>query len=405
MNIPHALVLGLVINMSASMFADNLIKNSGFNTGPHGQITAWSTSRDVTVQTIDGVRTLTVRGRGAAATQTMRIPVSVRRLRIQCRYRSRDVTPDKSAWKTAKLILLFRDKEGNRIGKPQTICHARDTSPWKHCSRELDVPQNATAAEVTITNLGISGQLEVQQLVVQPVRPLRQDPSGKPVIILKLDDFTRLTPNWRRVVEFLKEQRLKAGLGIIGGAWEKADPQFVQWCREQLKTGLFEIWNHGYYLRKAGDKLGEFESDSWVEQKKALLRTQQLAAEKLGVELRAFGPHWSSTNEATIKALQQVPQIKMVFFYTRPGYHWFVFKRFMNLEHPTFVPNLEYFRQKYATVGRTKPYLALQGHPNAWNGERWENFKKIIAFLRQEGCRFMTPSEYYETYIRPTISN
>jgi len=218
---------------------------------------------------------------------------------------------------------------------------------------------------------------------------------SQPVIILKLDDLTGITPRWQNCLDFLKQEKVKASFGIIGYALEKKNDVFFKWVRDLHDEGQIEFWNHGYKMRTSQDKSGEFESDSVAEQTQALLRTQQLAKEKLGLSLSAFGPHWSATNQATIEALKAIPEIKIVFYYTAGEKRdWFVFERFLNMEQPTFVPNFDFVSKQYEASAHEKPYLCFQGHPNAWDENRFEQFKKVVLFFKSKGCRFMTPSEY-----------
>jgi peptidoglycan/xylan/chitin deacetylase (PgdA/CDA1 family) len=220
------------------------------------------------------------------------------------------------------------------------------------------------------------------------------------VIVLKLDDVVAyrspdgspVSSRWQRITNFLKERNIKASYGIIGFSLEEDNQAYFDWIRNLHESGLIEFWNHGYRNRKATDKTGEFEG-SFEEQKAALERTQRLAKEKLGLELRTFGPHWSGTNEATARALDGIPEIK-IWFYGPKDSSKFVFPRFLTLENPIFVPDPARFKELYERVGQDKRCLALQGHPNAWDDKRWEGFVKIIGFLKSRGCVFMTPSEY-----------
>lgn len=214
------------------------------------------------------------------------------------------------------------------------------------------------------------------------------------VIVLKLDDIvTDHAPRWQRVTKFLAEHDLKASYGIIGYSLEEENPSYFQWIKELQATGRIEFWNHGYRKRLASDKAGEFEG-SFEEQERSLQRTQTLAREKLGIELKAFGPHWSGTNDDTAKALDDIPEITMWFYGPSKNTSKFVFKRVLTLENPTHVPNFDKFKERYEQVGRNENCLALQGHPNSWDDKRWNNFVKIIQYLKSQGCVFMTPSEY-----------
>jgi peptidoglycan/xylan/chitin deacetylase (PgdA/CDA1 family) len=220
------------------------------------------------------------------------------------------------------------------------------------------------------------------------------------VIVLKLDDVVAygsqdgpaVSPRWQRITDFLKDRDIKASYGIIGFSLEADNEAYFDWIRDLHKSGLIEFWNHGYKNRRATDKTGEFEG-SFEEQKNALEKTQRLAKEKLGIELRTFGPHWSGTNEATAKALDGIPEIKTWFYGPRSSGK-FVFDRVLVLENPIFVPDAAKFRELYERAGQGKACLALQGHPNAWDDKRWEGFVEIIDFLESKGCVFMTPSEY-----------
>jgi len=223
------------------------------------------------------------------------------------------------------------------------------------------------------------------------------------VIILKLDDVVAqrspngspVSPRWQRITDFFKESGIKASYGIIGYSLEEDNQAYFDWIKGLHQSGQVEFWNHGYRNRKATDTAGEFEG-GFEEQRAALEKTQRLAKAKLGLELKAFGPHWSGTNAHTARALKGISEISM-WFYGPADSGKFAFERVLTLENPTFVPDPVKFKTLYERVGRGKRCLALQGHPNAWDDKRWEGFVEIIAFLKSKGCVFMTPSEYLRT--------
>jgi peptidoglycan/xylan/chitin deacetylase (PgdA/CDA1 family) len=220
------------------------------------------------------------------------------------------------------------------------------------------------------------------------------------VVVLKLDDVTAhgvpngppVHPGWQRVTDFLRDSDIKASFGIIGFSLEEDNEVYFDWIKDLHHSGHIEFWNHGYRNRKASDKAGEFEG-SFEEQQAALERTQRLAKEKLGITLKAFGPHWSGANAATARALEGIAEITM-WFYGPEDSSKFVFPRFLTLENPTHVPDFAKFKAAYERVGHDKKCLTLQGHPKSWNQERWDNFVRIIDYLKSKGCVFMTPSEY-----------
>lgn len=231
--------------------------------------------------------------------------------------------------------------------------------------------------------------------------PAMLSAADKPqAIVLKLDDITPhgakgnlpVSPRWQRVVDFVEKEDIKAGFGIIGSSLEQDNAAYFDWIKNLHKKGRIEFWNHGYRDRKGTDKTGEFE-ESFEVQLEALKKTQKLAKEKLGIELKAFGPHWSGTTSDTEKALAEVPELTM-WLYGPKDSKKFAFPRYLAIENPTFVPDFDKFKQLYERSAQKQPCLALQGHPNAWDDARWDGFVKIIAFLKEKGCRFLKPSEY-----------
>lgn len=244
-----------------------------------------------------------------------------------------------------------------------------------------------SAAVICVISLFSTGFLGAQEV---------PQAEKKPIIILKLDDVTALTPRWKKCAEFLAVENVKSSFGIIGYALEEPKPGLLDWIRQLHESGMVEFWNHGYKNRTGQDKQGEFEVESAEEQKQAIERTQALVKEKLGITMRVFGPHWSGTNKVTEEALTQIPDIVAVFYYTKPAQDraWFVFRRHFVLEEPLFVPNLENIRKRWEAGAKNYEYLCLQGHPNQWDEKRFEAFARIIAFFKEQGCEFMTPSEY-----------
>lgn len=238
---------------------------------------------------------------------------------------------------------------------------------------------------------------------------MAQEAAKPQAVILKLDDITPngapkgagISPRWQRVADYVEKSGIKASFGIIGYSLEDDNKPYLDWIKETGKTGRIEFWNHGYKLRKSqeGEK-GEFEEGSVEGQRESLMKTQRLAKEKLGVELKAFGPHWSGTTGDTEKAVESIPEIKLWFFgpmdkknYTRTSV-----PRMLDMESPIFRPNFEKLKKDYEARGGVKiPCLTLQGHSNQWTDKDWENFVQIVEFLKSKGCVFMTPSEYLKS--------
>jgi peptidoglycan/xylan/chitin deacetylase (PgdA/CDA1 family) len=222
------------------------------------------------------------------------------------------------------------------------------------------------------------------------------------VVLLKLDDVVQyrkppapVSPRWQRVTDFLAQQHLKVGFGIICESLEQPSPAYVKWIQDLQQSGQIEFWCHGYHMKNASEP-GEFEQGTAEEQAAIFRKCEKLAQDKLGFPLPAFGPHWSGTTEATDAALETVPEIKIWLYGPAKPKHFtrLSLERVMALENPTFVPDPAKFKPFYERNGAKQKVLVLQGHPDQWDDQRWAGFLEIIEFLKSKGAKFSTPSEY-----------
>jgi len=228
-------------------------------------------------------------------------------------------------------------------------------------------------------------------------------------VLLKLDDVLELRQRglsdaWKRVRDFISREGLAASWGIIGESLEDPSDRYVEEMRAIARDPRFEIWNHGYVIRflpnTAAAETAANVGPGADAQFDAIDRTQKLVASRLGVTPRIFGPHASATDDNTYLALARIPDIRAVWFYgpRKPdATRAYIFKREGNLEHPIFVPKLSGLQAELATRPVTQPYLALQGHPDMWNEERFQAFVEVVRWLTNQGCKFMCASEYLQT--------
>ncbi len=222
------------------------------------------------------------------------------------------------------------------------------------------------------------------------------------IILLKLDDVVAghigkgpVSSRWQRTADYLKANNIKGSFGVICESLEKDNAAYFQWIKDLQAAGLIEIWMHGYHMKNATEP-GEFDHGTFEEQRDILAKSERLAKEKLGFSLPAFGPHWTSTTDATDQALEAVPEVK-IWLYGPPKPKFFTrlsIERVMGLENPTFVPDPEKFKATYEKAAAKREVLVLQGHPDQWDEKRWAGFQEIIEFLKSKNVVFMTPSEY-----------
>lgn len=231
------------------------------------------------------------------------------------------------------------------------------------------------------------------------------------VVILKMDDLTANGANrekgeavsWRlrKFVETVRRLDVDASLGLIGNSLEADNPIYTAWIKALHDEGRIEIWNHGYshkeFPAENGKRRAEFYGISVEEQRENFAKTQRLAKEKLGIELKAFGSPFNLGDENTEKMLEESPEVTVWFFGPAKPKHStkLILERRVNLENPTMSPNSAKLIEDYTRYGHTLPYIVLQGHPNGWNDEKLAEFEKAVTFLKEKGCVFMTPSAFY----------
>lgn len=233
-----------------------------------------------------------------------------------------------------------------------------------------------------------------------------------PVVMLKLDDLghqkgnnATVSARWQKLIDFLEAEKLKASIGILTDSLEGDYPAYCDWIKQHVAKGTFEVWDHGHYGRgipdsmKVNGRTAENEGGTVEDQAAMFRKSLDLVKDKLGIEMHAFGPHSTHLDGTTYEALKQFPQIKAVWFYGPPKgakTDKVVIERLMNLEVPLFVPNADKVKEDFEKKRATLPYVAVQGHPNQWDDARFESFKKAVLYLRDQGCKFVTISEYLE---------
>jgi peptidoglycan/xylan/chitin deacetylase (PgdA/CDA1 family) len=229
-----------------------------------------------------------------------------------------------------------------------------------------------------------------------------------PVVMLKLDDLGRggsgpeatVSPRWQRLVDFLAAEQVPCNLGILTESLDTSNcPGYVAWLKALDEGGLVEFWNHGYYnsYPKTDPKAkGEYNGRSVEDQTATLLKSQKVMLDKTGITFRAFGPHNTPPDENLHPALANVPELTICWFYgpaKGTSSTTVVLERRCELEKPIFKPNPDYLKEKWPNI-KARDYIAVQGHPNSWGDQEFENFKTYVLFLKEQGCRFMKVSDF-----------
>ncbi len=226
-----------------------------------------------------------------------------------------------------------------------------------------------------------------------------------PQVILKLDDLKYeqglVHPGWIQVIDFLKAEHTTGTIGLIGNSLEKDQAAYFDWIKDRHDEG-FEIWHHGYchcQWEEGEKKIREYRGTSFEDQVESLQKTQNLAQEKLGITLRSFGAPYNSTDQNTVQAMYSIPDLKVWMYRNTKGPSAQLDLRrisAVNIEYPTHNADFKQFKKNYKKY-KEEPLLVIQGHPKSWveDPKRFDDFKKIVRYLKKQGTVFTTPYAYY----------
>ena len=223
-------------------------------------------------------------------------------------------------------------------------------------------------------------------------------------LMLKLDDVgARNYRQYDRVLRFLEEKDIVAGFGVVVSSLETAGPDYVDWLRRNAREngGRVEFWNHGWDHYMKGNEVCEFKGTGLAHQRENLARSQDLFREKTGLALRALGTAGNARDADTPTALSERPDITVWIYGDEKNTGGkLVLRRTFNLEYAVGKIDFDKFAGPYKSR-RLDGYAIIQGHPNLWNDESFEQFKKVVGQLLADGWIFTTPHEYATKYAQP----
>ena len=219
-------------------------------------------------------------------------------------------------------------------------------------------------------------------------------------VMLKLDDVSlRTYRRYDRVIRFLEEKGIVAGLGVIVSSLDNAPQEYVDWLKRNAleNGGRVEFWNHGWdHAMDGKTRVDEFKGSGLAHQRENLAKSQDVFRKKTGLSMCALGTAGNSWDADTSAALAGRDDIR-VWLYGNPksdgGKR--VLKRTFNLEHSVGRISFESFAKGYAKH-RLDEYAVIQGHPNMWNDQSWNEFKKIVEQLIADGWKFSVPRDFTE---------
>lgn len=255
---------------------------------------------------------------------------------------------------------------------------------------------------MSLTSLAVSAAAAVVLLLA--AGPVLSGEASEPrrYATLKFDDLKpRSTESGVSEIE-QKVAGLLQGQGIAH-AWgvcrlgDEANPPFYRWLKARHAEGV-EIWNHGNRHDRDRDKgtyefKGRDEASQWAN----LKFTQDRIRAETGIVMQTFGAPYNATDKTTGRVLNRLGEIKIAYFIqASPDFSGLKLNDRVNLERKTgVVADLEAFKKSYEKQ-RDREIIVLQGHPAYWNEQTdIPKLQAIIAFAKDQGREFITPSDYY----------
>jgi len=225
------------------------------------------------------------------------------------------------------------------------------------------------------------------------------------VVIWKLDDVRagekkRLAPGFKRVAAWAMAEKTVVTMGVICDSLAQPNAEDVAWIKANAveNGGVVEFWHHGWDHRSwtdAGKTMAEFRGPDVTTQAKHLQDAQAIFKQTTGLTFRAFGAPFNQADDATIAAMDAVPELTIWMYPPKNETKRKTLGRTLNIEVATGKVSFDKFAKDYAARKPTSMML-LQGHCGMWNDDSFHDFVKIAALLKQDGWTTLTASQYVE---------
>ena len=219
------------------------------------------------------------------------------------------------------------------------------------------------------------------------------------IAIIKADDVRSGTSKWKRFFSLSRGKGVKVSAGIICNSLQNDKKGYFKWLQELQKSGWVEFWNHGWDHKKweneKKDKIYEFCNSGYDHQKKHFSDSQKIMKEVLGIAPVAFGTPYNKCDSVTLKVMNEDKDLKLFFGYRgKKLENQILAPMLLRGEHDgTGKPNVEKFKADYNRK-KNLMFTSIQFHPNGFSEKQFEEYEKILEFLKKEGWKFMLPAEY-----------
>ena len=220
-----------------------------------------------------------------------------------------------------------------------------------------------------------------------------------PVILLKCDDFRIASMNvFRKMHPMLLEEGItNVSYGVIGeGCVGQGEKEFWEDVKKYINDGV-EIWSHGWDHKINGDTGSEFSGGyDYDTMREHMSLTLDLVKKNTGYEIATLGaPGNKVSGEFATLLNTEFPQIKQIYFSQNRKFDAFPLNTLVNPESGTSGVQFKTFMKNYDADFN---YAVIQFHPHRLDAyDCWDDFVKMIQYLRSQNCVFMTPSQYVQT--------
>ena len=251
-----------------------------------------------------------------------------------------------------------------------------------------------------------------------------QRAAGRQIVVLKMDDLaTSWWREWKILTDLIKAENVKAGLGIFAASLLEGDAAYDAWIADLVADGRFELWFHGYTGSGPNNEPGrEHQGTPYAYQKASFDRSRQALLSRCDLIMRTYSEHWHGGDATTVKVFNEDPSLRvwMCWAWSHqeervrdvPADRRLLDNLPVAMECPdpkNWTPgyiNFSEFEKEYRGH-ESDPTLVLQGHPWSWTEtsakpdrtgavlDRWEEFRKIVRFLKARDALFLNPYEVY----------
>lgn len=239
-----------------------------------------------------------------------------------------------------------------------------------------------------------------------------------------MDDLaTQWWREWKILTDLIKTENVKAGLGIFAASLLEGDAAYDAWIADLVADGRFELWFHGFTGSGPKQEPGrEHQGAPYAYQKASFDQGRQALLTRCDLIMRTYSEHWYGGDGTTAQVFNEDPYLRvwMCWAWSNPDErarvvpadrrllgHMPVAMECPDPNHwtPGYI-NFSEFEKEYRGH-EADPWLVLQGHPWSWTEtstkpdrtgavlDRWDEFRKIVRYLKARDAVFMNPYEYY----------